>query len=316
MPARCTRAIRAASPRPTRPGRFSVPQRCRDSWPPPRMKARSSATPSASTIAPVPFGAANLCPDRVRASRPSPAKSRGIFPTRLHCVAMDEGTAMRFGQGDDLGEGLDHAGLVVGRMDGDQHRFVARSLQGLLQCGQVDQAGGVNRYDLHRSGREAVSRPDAGMLGGAHQETCRRRGSGPDQSARQDCIRRLGAAAGEDDAALASADQGGDLVARGLQRSLGGTALVMDRRGVAGQFQRARDRYRHLRTNRRCRVVIEIGARNSHALVKARTHISLLLPPVIMLRPRHHTSSPSAEPRGATDPKSLETSQFRIILII
>ena len=102
--------------------------------------------------APTPLGPYILCADIAHQVDARALTSKGILPSALHRVAVEE-HARSLAHRADLGDRLDHADLVVGGHDRDEDRLVG---DGRLAVVQIDQAVGLRRQigDL-----EAVAAP-------------------------------------------------------------------------------------------------------------------------------------------------------------
>ena len=165
-----------------------------------------------------------------------------------------------------LGDRLDHAGLVVCRLERDENPLAARPLQSRGKPGKVDNPLAIHGNPLHLTGRKAVPVEHAGVLGRADEEERCVPVADPPQRRGQHGICRFRPAAREDDVPGAAADQRRDLLPRPLDRAPGGAALGVHRGGVAGESKRARHRRRDLGPDRRRGIVVEIAARRAHRL--------------------------------------------------
>ena len=99
------------------------------------------------------------------------------------------------------------------------------------------------------------------MLAGGDDEPLERRGAGA--AAEQWIergVRRLGAPGDECDAAGADPRQPRDFAPRVLDDAPRGSALGVDRRGIAGRLHRGERGLARLRAQRRGRVIVEIGS--------------------------------------------------------
>ena len=198
-----------ATPSPTMPGTFSVPERRRRSWPPPcRMGCRR--VPRFTYSAPMPLGPYSLWPERLSMSTPSSATSTGSEPTAWTASVWNSG-ALLVRDARELGDRLHRADDVVGEHDGGQPRVVAERL---LVGVQVDHAVAVHRHEVDGPAQAvegARGLHDGRVLDRAHDEVA---GLEACEVAEQGEVVGLGAAGGEDDLLVAGAERGGDLGAR------------------------------------------------------------------------------------------------------
>ena len=177
---------------------------------------------------------------------------------RLDGVHVEDG-ASRARDGRDVADGLNHAGLAVRHLHGYEHRPVAPA-QVIVQPVEIDEPGRVDGERRHLIGREAMAGEHGGVLGGADQKALDgpsvpvQEGTGP-----EDHVVGLGAAAGEDHVVAAAADQPRDLATGGLEARARQASFPMDRRRV-GESTCLHHRRQDLRSHRRGRVVVQIGA--------------------------------------------------------
>ena len=136
----------AATPSPTMPGRFSVPPRRRPSWPPPRRKAASRVDALGEHQGADALGGAELVARQGQGIEAEGRHVEGDLADRLDRVRVHQGPAMGPGQGHDRRQRLDHAGLVVGGMDRDQHvRVGVPGEQGLASAPRSIRPARVHR---------------------------------------------------------------------------------------------------------------------------------------------------------------------------
>ena len=153
----------------------------------------------------------------------------GNAPRRLHGVA-DEETAGGMNLFGDGGDGLQHAGLVVGGLQAEQNRALRASKRG-VERGEVEDAAGVHRQDFGALAKPvAFERCD--VLGRRKQQS-RRRALRAAPSARQRESQRLGGAGREDDIARAAANQRRDFFPCRFHQRARRPAFGMDRRRIA-----------------------------------------------------------------------------------
>ncbi len=174
----------------------------------------------------------------------------------LNGVAMHGGAGLA-GKGGDLRDGLNNAGLVVGKHDGDT-ADARRTGQARLQPGEIDDAVGIDRDRLDTIRRVAPPGKHRRVLHGGYEqhvvltERRQRQGIG------------LGAAAREGHRGRRPADERGHDVARILYHPTRRTPRCVDRRGIASCSQRLAHGRNRLRPCRGGRVVVEIGPLGAH----------------------------------------------------
>ena len=136
-----------------------------------------------------PLGAGELVGGDAHHVDAEPGEGDRDAARRLHRVAMDQ-RAARACPFRDLGDRLDHAGLVVGQHDRD-HGLRPAGGERRIERAQVEHAVAVHRQDPVLAGA-GFSRPQhGGMLDGAHDQC-------PPAGAAQRGVVGLGAAGGED----------------------------------------------------------------------------------------------------------------------
>ena len=129
-----------------------------------------------------------------------------------------------------------------------------------LEPGQIEDPVRIDRDELDGIRGKPVAVENAGMLGRSQEEPGRPRLPEAAEAWRQDEIRSLGPAAGEDDVLHPGADETGHFLAGALDFGPGGPAFGMDGRGISGQQQRAEDDLGSLRPQGRSRIMVEIYA--------------------------------------------------------
>ena len=125
-----------------------------------------------------------------------------------------------------LGDRLDHPGLVIGMVDGDNGP--ARPLQGLGQPHQIDHALVVNRQDFDRMTEGQGRLGDTGVFGGTDDQPLATGRQGADQG----LTIGLGPARGKDHGGRIHPDQIGHLGPGRLDPGPGATPGGMDGIGV------------------------------------------------------------------------------------
>ena len=178
-------------------------------------------------------------------------------PRRLHCVNVQQ-RVVAPAEGQRLGDGVDHAGLVVGQHQADQGRGAGR--QAALQRREVQHPLPVHRqpFRLRRGGQYRR------VLGGAGQEA-----AAPAQAANRQDV-RLGPAGGEDHVPRPGAEAGRHLGARLFQQAPGGPALGMDGGRIAGQVQRLQHRKPGLGAQRLGGIGVKVEGGRGHASASPR----------------------------------------------
>ena len=167
---------------------------------------------------------------------------------------------------DHLGDGrdrLDHAGLVVGVHDGDEHPLATpiEFLDPRLEPPQIDNP--VRSYGdfLNLISREPPAAADGGVLDRAHQHTVEPATVARTLDGRAERQRvGLGSARGEHHVAGLGTDQRGDLLPRHLDQVAGRPALTMDRGRITDLIESRQHGGACHRAQRRRRVPIEIDA--------------------------------------------------------
>src|SRR5690606_17555327 len=141
-------------------------------------------------------------------------------------VAVEQ-RAAGAGQGGEVGDGLQDAGLVVGGHHRHQHGLVG---EGGLQGGGVEAAVGVHRQRRHPytvQAPQGAAGFQHGRVFGGLGDHVRARPVGGQHRAAQGQQVRLGAGGGEDHLGRAGPDQGGDLGAGRRERRTGSLSVVV-----------------------------------------------------------------------------------------
>ena len=159
-----------------------------------------------------------------------------------------------------LGHGLEHAGLVVRQLDGDQHAFVASRFQLGFKPGQIKDSVGIDRDDLDGFRCKPMPVEHTGVLSSTEEEAGRSRLPQAAKSLRQNEIGSLGAAAREDDVFRPRAHETGHLLAGPLNLGPRSTALGMDGGRISRELKSAQHGLGSLRPQGRGRIMVEICA--------------------------------------------------------
>ena len=140
----------------------------------------------------------------------------------------------------DLGDRLDHAGLVIGELDRDQNRPSPAFSRRAASQGRSIKPSALHRDQLDVFGVKPMTVEAAGMLGRSQEQHRRAAAAQTAERRAEDQVGGLGAAAGEDHVLGLRADQPGDLIAGVLDGGARGAALRMDGGRIPRQPERAR----------------------------------------------------------------------------
>ena len=258
------RAAAAAAPNPAMPATFSVPARLRRSWPPPRIKAGRLVRAHDESAD------ARRAAQLVRRERDEIGVEAGAvdLSARLHGIGK-HGEAMRPCRRRRLGQGLEDAGLVVGRLQRKQGRTG-------LAAGVVQRRGEGIHVEAAIRARRVLDDPGRGCeRGSEHGGMLQPRQVDRPAMSLQHRVAGLRRAAREHDVGGLCADQRGDLFARRLDQGARAPAIRMHGRRIAEHIERREHCSPRLGAQRRRGVVVEVCPR----LVHCAAHIRLSASP-------------------------------------
>ena len=190
------------------------------------------------------------------------------FASGLHGVA-DQNAASRMYQLRRCGHRLQHAGFIVGGLQGQHRALPLAAFQNVAKRRQVQGPIGQQRHLTHGVHRKSMPAQHAGMLARADKQQVEVvQMIGQNYIRHQRHIGGLGAARREHDLRGRYACQPCDLRPCRLDRRAGALSLAMDRRRIAGIFHRRQHGSACARLQRRAGVEIEICPLVLHGFTK------------------------------------------------